>query len=385
MKISASVNDISTKKEKIKDVVKEPRILINLKSKIMEHFNVKIPKMKLVDVARCSRYTNSHHLQFMFNVYALVKAGDKVKLHLTDELLKSWNDCIELETELNKQATAMVHTEQMAALDRQRDTLLTNLFGIVRVQLKSPVQAVKEAAKKLDKALGVYVGIQSKAADAETAEVRGLLKDLERFSAEMTALGLAPVTAELKAVNEKFQTVYNERQVKVVDAKLPPLVEVRPQTDAVFNAVCHYIEASYLLAATEDDRAPIERLVDQINQEIDHFKTAHKQSSAQKKPSPAVKEREEKLKVAIPAFAEKAGYDEGTLTYTGKGKGAGMKRQYELAIKDRKGADGKPATIWVVMAKDGTLFLVDKANEKPKTDGGTTEQPDFGIKHKNQP
>ena len=258
----------------------------------MEHFNVKIPKMKLVDVARCSRYTNSHHLQFMFNVYALVKAGDKLKLHLTDELLKSWGDCIDMETELNKVANATLHAEQMAALDRQRDTLLTNLFGVIRVQQKSPVQAVAESARKLNKALAVYLGIQSKAADAETAEVRGLLKDLERFSAEMTALSLAPVMAELKAVNEEFQTIYNERQVKAVDEKLPALKEVRAMTDAVFGVVCRYIEASYLLAATEDDRAPIERLVDQINQEIDHFKTAHKQSSAQKKPSPAVKERE---------------------------------------------------------------------------------------------
>ena len=344
----------------------------------MEKFKIKIPKMALVSGSHCARYTNSHHLQFMFNVYALVKAGDKVKLHLTDELLKSWDDCIELETELNKQATATVHTEQMAALDRQRDTLLTNLFGIVRVQLKSPVQAVKEAAQKLDKALGVYAGIQSKAADAETAEVRGLLKDLERFSAEMTALGLAPVTAELKTINEKFQAIYNDRQVKVVDAKLPPLAEVRPQTDAVFNAVCHYIEASYLLAATEEDRAPIERLVDQINQEVDHFKTAYKQSAAQKKPSPAVKEREAKLKAAIPAFAEKAGYDEGALTYTGKGKGAGMKRQYELAIKDRKTADGKPATIWVVMVKDGSLSLVENADKKAEP----KEKNEFGIKPK---
>ena len=344
----------------------------------MERLNIKIPKMVMVKASQCVHYSNSHHLQFMFNVYALVKAGDKVKLHLTDELLKTWNDCIELETELNKQATATVHTEQMAALDRQRDTLLTNLFGIVRVQLKSPVQAVKEAAQKLDKALGVYAGIQSKAADAETAEVRGLLKDLERYATEATALGLTPVTTELNTINEKFQTVYNERQVKVVDAKLPPLAEVRPQTDAVFNAVCHYIEASYLLAATEDDRALIERLVDQINQEIDHFKTAHKQSAAQKKPSPAVKEREEKLKAAIPAFAEKAGYDEGTLTYTGKGKGAGMKRQYKLAIKDRKGADGKPATIWVVMGKDGSLSLVENAEKKAEP----KEKNEFGIKPK---
>ena len=344
----------------------------------MEKFKITIPKMALVKTSLSTHYSNSHHLQFMFNVHALVKAVDKLKLHLTDELLKSWADCIDMETELNKVANATLHAEQMAALDRQRDTLLTNLFGIIRVQQKSPVQAVAESARKLNKALAVYLGIQSKAADAETAEVRGLLKDLERFSGEMTALSLAPVMAELKAVNEKFQTIYNERQVKAVDEKLPALKEVRAMTDAVFGVVCRYIEASYLLAATEDDRAPIERLVEQINQEIDHFKTAHKQSSAQKKPSPAVKERETKLKAAIPAFAEKAGYDEGALTYTGKGKGAGMKRQYELAIKDRKTADGKPATIWVVMGKDGSLSLVENAEKKAEP----KENTEFGIKPK---
>ena len=344
----------------------------------MEKFKITIPKMALVKTSLSTHYSNSHHLQFMFNVHALVKAVDKLKLHLTDELLKSWVDCIDMETELNKVANATLHAEQMAALDRQRDTLLTNLFGVIRVQQKSPVQAVAESARKLNKALAVYLGIQSKAADAETAEVRGLLKDLERFSAEMTALSLAPVMAELKAVNEKFQTIYNERQVKAVDEKLPALKEVRAMTDAVFGVVCRYIEASYLLAATEDDRAPIERLVEQINQEIDHFKTAHKQSSAQKKPSPAVKERETKLKAAIPAFAEKAGYDEGALTYTGKGKGAGMKRQYELAIKDRKTADGKPATILVVMGKDGSLSLVENAEKKAEP----KENTEFGIKPK---
>ena len=344
----------------------------------MEKFKITVPKMALVKTSLSTHYSNSHHLQFMFNVYALVKAGDKLKLHLTDELLKSWGDCIDMETELNKVANATLHAEQMAALDHQRDTLLTNLFGVIRVQQKSPVQAVKEAAQKLDKALGVYAGIQSKAADAETAEVRGLLKDLERFSAEMTALSLAPVVAELKAVNEKFQTVYKERQVKAVDEKLPALKEVRTMTDDVFDVVCRYIEGSYLLAATDEDRSLIERLVDQINQEVDHFKTAHKQSTAQKKPSPAVKEREEKLKAAIPAFAGKAGYDEGSLTYTGKGKGAGMKRQYELAIKDRKTADGKPATIWVVMGKDGSLSLVENAEKKAEP----KENTEFGIKPK---
>ena len=352
----------------------------------MKKLNIQIPKMMQIDSSYCGRYSNSHHLQFQFNMYELVKAVDKLKLHLTDELLKAWADCLDLETELNKQATATVYTEQMKALDQQRDDLLTNLFGVVRAQLKSPVAAVREAAKALDKGLGVYAGIQSKAVDAETAEVRGMLKDLERFATEVTALGLAPVTAQLKTVNDEFQKVYNTRQEKAVDQKMPALSEVRPQTDAVFGVVCRYIEASYLFATTDDDRALIERLVDRMNQESEHFKTSHKQSMAQKKPTPKpTPEEENRLKAGFPALEQQMELEGGSLSFTGKTKGTAAKRKYELAIAGKTTTDDKPATIWVVMGKDGTLYLVDKTNEKPKTGGGTTEQPGFGIKHKNQP
>ena len=352
----------------------------------MKKLNIQIPKMMQVDCSYCGRYSNSHHLQFQFNMYELVKAVDKLKLHLTEELLKTWADCLELETELNKQATATVYTEQMKAFDQQRDDLLTNLFGVVRAQLKSPVTAVREAAKALDKGLGVYAGIQNKAVDAETAEVRGMLKDLERFATEVTALGLTPVTTQLKTVNDEFQKIYNTRQEKAVDQKVPALSEVRPQTDAVFGVVCRYIEASYLFATTDDDRALIERLVDRMNQESDHFKTSHKQSMAQKKPTPKpTPEEENRLKAGFSALEQQMELERGSLSFTGKTKDTAAKRKYELAITGKTTADGKVKTIWVGVNKDGTLFLVDKANEKPKAGGGTTEQPGFGIKHKNQP
>ena len=341
----------------------------------MKKLNIQIPKMMQIDSSYCGIYANSHHLQFQFNMYELVKAVDKLKLHLTDELLKTWADCLELETELNKQATATVYTEQMKAFDQQRDDLLTNLFGVVRAQLKSPVAAVREAAKVLDKGLGVYAGIQSKAVDAETAEVRGMLKDLERFATEVTALGLAPVTAQLKTVNDEFQKVYNTRQEKAVDQKMPALSEVRPQTDAVFGVVCRYIEASYLFATTDDDRALIERLVDRMNQESEHFKTSHKQSVAQKKaaPRPTAKEKEEMLNKGFAALEERLKLEKGSLSFTGKTEGRGSKRHYQLAIKGQTELDGTPKTMWVGMNKDGSLFPF----EKTKT---TTTKPAVGPK-----
>ena len=344
----------------------------------MKKLNIQIPKMMQIDNSYCGRYANSHHLQFQFNMYELVKAVDKLKLHLTDELLKTWADCLDLETELNKQATATVYTEQMKAFDQQRDDLLTNLFGVVRAQLKSPVAAVREAAKALDKGLGVYAGIQSKAVDAETAEVRGMLKDLERFATEVTALGLAPVTAQLKTVNDEFQQTYVTRQEKAVERKLPALAEVRPQTDAVFGAVCRYIEASYLFATTDDDRALIERLVDRMNQESEHFKTSHKQSVSQKKaaPRPTAKEKEEMLKKGFAALEERLNLEKGSLSFTGKTEGTGSKRHYQLAIKGQTEADGTPKTMWVGMNKDGSLFPF----EKTTTTKTTTTKPAVGPK-----
>ena len=344
----------------------------------MKKLNIQIPKMMQIDSSYCGRYSNSHHLQFQFNMYELVKAVDKLKLHLTEELLKTWADCLELETELNKQATATVYTEQMKAFDQQRDDLLTNLFGVVRAQLKSPVAAVREAAKALDKGLGVYAGIQNKAVDAETAEVRGLLKDLERFASEITALGLAPVTAQLKTVNDEFQQTYATRQEKAVERKLPALAEVRPQTDAVFAAVCRYIEAGYLFATTDEDRVLIERLVDRMNQESEHFKTSHKQSVSQKKaaPRPTAKEKEEMLKKGFAALEERLKLEKGSLSFTGKTEGRGSKRHYQLAIKGQTEADGTPKTMWVGMNKDGSLFPF----EKTTTTKTTTTKPAVGPK-----
>ncbi|WP_311442819.1 DUF6261 family protein [Hoylesella enoeca] len=319
---------------------------------------LQLPKILRIEGSNCSNYANSHHLQFQFNVYELVKAVDKQKLHLTDELLKIWADCLELETELNKQATATVQTEQMKALDKQRDDLLTNLFGVVRAQLKSPVQAVRDAAKALDKALGVYTGIQFKAVDAETAEVRGLLKDLERFGSEVTALGLAPVTTQLKSVNDEFQQTYATRQEKAVERKLPALTEVRPQTDAVFAAVCRYIEASYLFATTDEDRTMIERLVDRMNQESEHFKTTHKQSVAQKKKGDGEKKPSTNKKTVeklLPAFEEENGFAPGTLSLTGKtAKAEDGTKLYELVSLSGE-------SIWVKV-EDGKLVKVEKAS-----------------------
>lgn len=326
----------------------------------MKKLTIQLPKIVRINGSYCGRFNNSHHTQFHFNVYELVTAVDKQKLHLSDALLKAWNDCLELETEINKQAVATVQTDRMKELDRQRDDLLTNLFGVVRVQQKSPVELIRNAAKELDKALGVYTGIQFKSADDESADIRGMLKDLERFDDEVTALSLTPVITQLKTVNNEFQQVYKARQEKTMDLKLPSSKEIRPQTDVAFSVVCQYIEASYLFSEVAADRELIERLVDRMNQEADRFKATHKQSAAQKK-KPGDKKKpaadEKAVEKLLPAFEQENGFAPGALKLTGKtAKGEDGAKLYEL-----KSTSGD--TFWVKV-EDGKLVKSELKGEK---------------------
>ena len=286
-----------------------------------------LPKIVRIEGSNCVRFSNSHHLQFHFNVHELVTEVDKQKLHLSDALLKAWAECLELETEINKQAMATTQTDRMGELDRQRDDLLSNLFWVVKGQRKSPVELVRNAANELDKVLGIYTGIQFKSADDESADVRGMLKDLERLTDEIAALGLTPVVTALKTVNDEFQRVYKARQEKTMDLKLPPLAEVRPQTDAIFAAVCRYIEASHLFSEVAADRTMIERLVDRINQEADRFKATHKLSASLKL---SAKEKKEVEKL-LPAFESAQGFAPHSLSLTGKtAKDSDHAKLYEL-------------------------------------------------------
>ena len=115
-----------------------------------------LPKILRIEGSNCSSFSSAHHLQFHFNVHELVTEVDKQKLHLSDALLKAWAECLELETEINKQAMATTQTDRMGELDRQRDDLLSNLFWVVKGQRKSPVELVRNAANELDKVLGAH-------------------------------------------------------------------------------------------------------------------------------------------------------------------------------------------------------------------------------------
>ena len=241
-------------------------------------------KKKLNEVrfvsCNAARFEAGLHMQFQRKEYEQVKAADPTKVKIPAELLKEWEAAVNVEVEINKQATASAHTAQLRAKDEERDDLLSYIFNLVKVQVKAPVADIRTAAHELEVVLRPYTGIQTESVEIESGHIVGLEKDLERYTAQTAKLGLTVALQQLHTVNEAYESLRTERRVDELDAKLPPTKVARAQTDDAFDRVCRYIEASYLFAKAEDQPA-IARLVDMMNKIAADFRATHNAISPQ--------------------------------------------------------------------------------------------------------
>ena len=224
-----------------------------------------LPRMVRVETAYIRSFSSATHTLFHSNQYDLVAKVEQSKLNISADLLASWKANIDMEVEINKQSMLSALTREMEAKDAERDRILTQLFGLIRIHRLSFVEAERKPAERLYAALKTYFGIQTEAFGDETIHIVGLLKDTERFTAEVTALGLTALLAQLKMVNEEYKKLDAQRRSDLVAAKLPDARSARRQTDADFEVICQCIQASYMLAATKEDKALILTLVNEMN------------------------------------------------------------------------------------------------------------------------
>ncbi|WP_277073120.1 DUF6261 family protein [Segatella oulorum] len=275
-------------------------------------------------------HTSAMHGELHQQLYSLVAAQDKQKLHLTDEQLKAWNDLIMQEVELNNAQQDTELTAKMQQLDDDRDALLSQLFSAIRNNRRSPVKVLREPAERLMKLVDSYKGIQREVLQAESLHVNGLLMDLAKQSADTAALGLTAVIAMLKTTNDEFEQLELKR-IDGTDKSGPTSTKaVRPLTDEKFYEVRGNVEAAFYYATTATDKQMIAALVDNLNAVLARYATSRKASEAQKAIARAMElENNHKLiDPLLPAFAAAAG----DVTFTGRTLSRNSEQRYELPV-----------------------------------------------------
>ena len=342
------------------------------------HDFTKVVEIVLTDL---SRLNNGAHFQFIKNVSDRLATDTKIKENAVGQaVIKALTEALATEDKYFVLSQKSLLTEEIATADKERDTLFTGYRTAVKGFLNMPVAALAKNAHELWQHLADYAIDPQMQLERETGLITNLCTDLVgKYATQVQALGLKAYVDALKTANERVETLLVQRTTDNSRKVVGALRTAREASDKAFRNLSKVVNALAILGNPADYAA----FIDFINTLIKRYKEqAIPTSTAKVTAEKHMAEYEARVKPKIESFEEQQGFETGSLSFTGKTKGTAAKRLFELSVKGQKTTDGKPKTIWVGVNKDGTLFLSEKANEKPKAEGGTAEKGDFGIKHK---
>ena len=338
---------------------------------------------KVVEIVQTdfSHLNNGAHFQFIKNVSDRLATDTKIKENAVGQaVIKALTEALTTEDKYLVLSQKSLLTDEIAHADKERDTLFTGYRTAVKGFLNMPIAALAKNARELWQHLADYAIDPQMQLERETGLITNLCTDLVgKYATQVQALGLKPYVDALKTANERVETLLVQRTTDNSTKVVGALRTAREASDNAIRNLTKVVNALAILGNPADYAA----FIDFMNTLIKRYKEqAIPTSTAKATAEKHMAEYEARVKPKIESFEEQQGFETGSLSFTGKTKGTAAKRLFELSVKGRKTADGKPKTIWVGVNKDGTLFLSEKANEKPKAEGGTAEKGDFGIKHK---
>lgn len=338
---------------------------------------------KVVEIVQTdfSHLNNGAHFQFIKNVSDRLATDTKIKENAVGQaVIKALTEALTTEDKYLVLSQKSLLTDEIAHADKERDTLFTGYRTAVKGFLNMPIAALAKNARELWQHLADDAIDPQMQLERETGLITNLCTDLVgKYATQVQALGLKPYVDALKTANERVETLLVQRTTDNSTKVVGALRTAREASDNAIRNLTKVVNALAILGNPADYAA----FIDFMNTLIKRYKEqAIPTSTAKANVEKHMAEYEARVKPKLESFEEQQGFETGSLSFTGKTKGTTAKRLFELSVKGQKTTDGKPKTIWVGVNKDGTLFLSEKANEKPKAEGGTAEKGDFGIKHK---
>ena len=333
---------------------------------------------KVVEIVQTdlSRLNNGAHFQFIKNVSDRLATDTKIKENAVGQaVIKALTEALATEDKYLVLSQKSLLTEEIATADKERDTLFTGYRTAVKGFLNMPVAALAKNAHELWQHLADYAIDPQMQLERETGLITNLCTDLVgKYATQVQALGLKAYVDALKTANERVETFLVQRTTDNSTKVVGALRTAREASDKAFRNLIKVVNALAILGNPADYAA----FIDYMNTLIKRYKeqamtTTSSKATAEKH----MAEYEARVKPKLESFEEQQGFETGSLSFTGKTKGTTTKRLFELSIKGQKTTEGKPKTIWVGVNKDGTLFLSEKANEKPKAEGGTAGKAEF--------
>ena len=224
--------------------------------------------MKEVIEIKIGRMNNGAHFMYVSNVLTRAEANETVSTKAA-VYLNALKAAVEKEDELLKLSQKNFKSDEISVADGERDKVYISYKATVKSYLKLPMEDMAQAAKVLYQNLKDYNIDQRMQLDRETGLLKNLLADLEnKYSAEVTTLGLTPLVVKMKEANEKVAEILLQRDTDSSTKVVGALKSACLVTDEAYR---QFVKMVNSLAMVEGDTA-YASFIDEMNAQILRYK-----------------------------------------------------------------------------------------------------------------
>ena len=224
--------------------------------------------MKEIYDINIQRMNNGAHFTFVSNILARAEADTAVK-GKASELVSNFKTAVNAEDEALKISQKSLLTDDIAKADNDRDALYAGYKKAVEAFLAMPIADMAQAAKVLAQHIKDYKINTAGQLDKETGLLVNFITDLEdKYSAQVTKLGLTAFVTNMKEANERVRTLTLQRTNEKMGVTVGALKTARTASDDAYRALVKMVNALALVFGEKDYTA----FIDYVNTEVTHYK-----------------------------------------------------------------------------------------------------------------
>lgn len=224
--------------------------------------------MKEIYDINIQRMNNGAHFTFVSNILARAEADTAVKGKAADQV-NNLKAAVSAEDEALKISQKSLLTDDIAKADNDRDALYAGYKKAVEAFLAMPIADMAQAAKVLAQHIKDYKINTADQLDKETGLLVNFITDLEdKYSAQVTKLGLTAFVTNMKEANECVRTLTLQRTNEKMGVTVGALKAARTASDDAYRALVKMVNALALVYGEKDYTA----FIDYVNTEVTHYK-----------------------------------------------------------------------------------------------------------------
>lgn len=224
--------------------------------------------MKEIYDINIQRMNNGAHFTFVSNILARAEADTAVKGKAAEQV-NNLKAAVSAEDEALKISQKSLLTDDIAKADNDRDALYAGYKKAVEAFLAMPIADMAQAAKVLAQHIKDYKINTADQLDKETGLLVNFITDLEdKYSAQVTKLGLTAFVTNMKEANERVRTLTLQRTNEKMGVTVGALKAARTASDDAYRALVKMVNALALVYGEKDYTA----FIDYVNTEVTHYK-----------------------------------------------------------------------------------------------------------------